>query len=275
MTTKVVNNTMEAAISRLIRLGFSEYEAKTYLALLKENPLTAYEIAKYSGIPTSKIYEVIRKLEMRNTIQSVHGERSKMYIPMSPEEFIIGFRSTVEDKLQAVKDELKNIKIGMDTSYTWHINKYDGLIHKARRMIDTARSSILLSVWPPEITLLTDSLKNAEERRVKMAIIHYGAASLKIKQLYIHPVEDTVYSEKGVRGFTMVADSKEALNGIIAGNKVEAIWSMNEGFLIMADGFIRHDIYQMKTMKRLDPLLTKIFGERYEKMRDVYIDENL
>ncbi|MEW6600135.1 MAG: helix-turn-helix domain-containing protein [Nitrospirota bacterium] len=266
---------MRAAILRLSKLGFSEYEAKAYITLLKENPLTAYEIAKYSGIPTSKIYEVIKKLENKHTIQSIHGERSKMYVPLSPEEFIQEFRSTIEDNILAVKEELKDIKAGMDTSYTWHIRKYDGLIHKAKRMIDTTRSSILLSVWPPEIKLLEKSLYSAEARGVRMAIVHYGAANIKIKQLYIHPIEDTVYIEKGVRGFTIVADSKEAMNGLIVSNKAEAIWSMNEGFLIMADGYIRHDIYQMKTMKRLSPLLTKIFGERYEMMRDVYKDENL
>lgn len=275
MTTIVVNSMMKAAIIKLSQLGFSEYEAKAYIALLKEHPLTAYEIAKKSGIPTSKIYEVIRKLENRHTIQSIHGERSKIFIPMPPEEFIQGFRSTIEDNLQAVKDELKDIKTGMDTSYTWHIKEYDGLIHKARRMLDTARSSILLSIWPPEINLLSESLYSAEERGVKIAVVHYGAASVKIKQLYIHPIEDTVFTDKGVRGLSMVVDSKEALNGIIVSNKAEAIWSMNEGFLIMADGYIRHDIYQMKTMKRLNPLLKKIFGERYEKLRDVYTDENL
>ena len=47
---------MKSAILRLTQLGFSEYEARTYTALLKENPLTAYEIAKFSEIPTSKIY---------------------------------------------------------------------------------------------------------------------------------------------------------------------------------------------------------------------------
>lgn len=275
ITTIVVNNKMKVAIDRLSKLGFSEYEAKAYIALLKEHPLTAYEIAKYSGIPTSKIYEVIRKLENKHTIQPIHGERSKMYVPLSPEEFIQGVRSETESNLQAVKDELKDIKTGMDISYTWHIKEYDGLIHKAKRMLDTARTSILLSIWPPEIKPLAEAIKNAEGRGVKIAVIHYGAANLKIKQLYIHPVEDTIYSEKGVRGLTMVVDSNEALNGMISGKKVEAIWSMNEGFLIMADGYIRHDIYQMKTMKRLNPLLKNMFGARYEKMRDVYTDENI
>jgi len=44
---------MQAIITKLSELGFSEYESKAYLALLHSNPSTAYEIAKESGIPTS------------------------------------------------------------------------------------------------------------------------------------------------------------------------------------------------------------------------------
>jgi sugar-specific transcriptional regulator TrmB len=268
----VVNKAMKTALSKLTKLGFSEYEAKAYIALLKENPLTAYEIAKISGIPTSKVYEVIKKLENRQTIQAIHGERSKVFIPLPAEEFIQGFRSSIEDTLQAVKEELKDVKAGMDTSYTWHIKDYDGLIHKAKRMAATARHSVLLSLWPPEMKLLAESLREAEGRGIKIAVVHYGPAHVKAGQMYTHPVEDNIYSEWGVRGFTLVADSKEALNGTIVSTKTEAIWSMNEGFVIMAEGYVRHDIYQMKTVKRFSPFLKRMFGERFEKLRDVYND---
>jgi hypothetical protein len=35
----------------LQQLGFSEYEARAYLALLQQNPLNGYELAKVSGLP--------------------------------------------------------------------------------------------------------------------------------------------------------------------------------------------------------------------------------
>ncbi len=265
---------MNSAVSALTQLGLSDYEARAYTALLAQHPLTAYEIAKNSGIPSSKIYEVIRKLENRRTVQSIHGERSKLYIPLSSEEFIQEFRASVEYHLQAVKSELTNIRTGMDVSYTWHIKEYDGLIHKAKRMLDTARESILLSIWPPEMDLLVESLYNAEKRGVKIAVIHYGTTQIKIKQLFIHPKEGTIYSDRGVRGFSLVADLREAVNGMLQTGKTEAIWSMNEGFVIMAEGYIRHDIYQMKTVKRLSAHLKKMFGEKYEKLRDVFSDDN-
>ncbi len=269
----VVIKRMEMAVNKLKQVGFSEYEAKAYIALLEENPLTAYEIAKISGIPTSKIYEVIKKLENKRTVQSIHGERSKMFIPIPPDEFIQNFRVDMDGKLQAVRNELKDIRTGMDTSYTWHIKDHEGLVLKAKRMLDTASENIILSIWPDEAKLLIESLEEAVSRNVKIAMLHYGPASLKIKQTYIHPVKEALFAEKGARGLTLVADSKEALNARITGRQTEAIWSMNGGFVVLTENYIRHEIYQMKTMKRFDPLLRKEFGERYEKLLDIYNDE--
>ncbi len=270
----VVNIVMDIAISKLTQLGYTENEAKAYTALVNENPLTAYEMAKNSGIPTSKIYEVVRKLEGKRMIQAVHGERSKIFIPVPPDEFILNYRSTMEDNLFTIKNELKEIKAGMDTSYTWHIKNHDGLISKALRMVNTARKTILLLTWPSEISFLLSALKEAESNEIKIAVVHYGPTKQKVGQVYIHPEENTLYSERGGRGFTIVVDSKEALNAKITDKKTEAIWSMNEGFVIMAESYIRHDIYQMKTMKRLDPVMRKVFGDAYEGMRDVFSDKH-
>ncbi len=263
---------METAIVKLAQLGLSEYEAKAYITLLKENPLTAYEIAKNSGIPSSKVYEVVKRLESRQMVQSIHGERSKMFIPTSPDELIENFRTAMEDSLHAVKTELKHFRVGIDTSYTWHIKDYKGLILKSKRMLETARQTVLLSIWPLEIDVLKKSVDDAENRGVKIAVVHYGATNIKFGHVYRHPVEDTVYAQKGVRGLTLVADSEEVLTANIRGHQTEAIWSMNESFVIMTEEYLKHDIYVMKIVRRFDPLLKEKFGKRYEKLLDVFTD---
>ncbi len=271
----VVNKSMKTAILKLTRLGLSEYEAKAYVSLLRESPLTAYEIAKKSTVPSSKIYEVIKRLETRHMVQSIHAERTRMFIPTPPEEFIERFRAVVEDNLKAVKYELGSFRSGIDTSYTWHIKDYDNLILRVKRMLDTSKEVVLLSVWPEEIEVLTGPLREAESRGVKIAIIHYGATNIRIGQVYRHPVEDTTFALKKVRGFSLVVDSKEALTGKIDGHEPEAVWSMNEGFVMMAEDHIKHDIYVMKIVSRFDPLLKKRFGFRYEGLRNVFRDEDI
>ncbi len=56
-------------------------------------------------------------------------------------------------------------------------------------------------------------------------------------------------------------------------NKVEGAWSMNRGFVMMAEDYIKHDVYIMKIVGRFSGLLRKKFGSRYEKLRDIFKDE--
>ncbi len=49
----------ETILETLKNLNFTEYEAKAYLALLEESPLTGYAVAKNSGVPRSRIYEIL------------------------------------------------------------------------------------------------------------------------------------------------------------------------------------------------------------------------
>ena len=41
-------------------LGFTDYEARAYLALLQRHPQNGYELAKASGIPRPNIYSVLQ-----------------------------------------------------------------------------------------------------------------------------------------------------------------------------------------------------------------------
>jgi len=60
----------------LQQLGFSEYEARAYLALLQRNPLNGYELAKVSGLPRANVYAVLQKLEDRGFEMKIrHGQR--------------------------------------------------------------------------------------------------------------------------------------------------------------------------------------------------------
>jgi len=55
-------------ISHLTELGFGEYEARAYTALVRRNPLTGYELAKVSGVPRPNIYAVIERLQHKGAV---------------------------------------------------------------------------------------------------------------------------------------------------------------------------------------------------------------
>lgn len=266
----VVTNISE----RLSNIGFSEYEARAYVALLSKNPASAYEVAKTSGIPTSKIYEVLSRLFEKKVVSTLGEDGTKKYVPAPPGEFIAGFRNDMETNLKALEEELSHISEGSTISYIWNILNHEYLMEKAHRTILDARGTLLVSIWKEELASLEVFFKTAQAKGVRIAMVHFGKPDVRIGQVYPHPIEETLYKEKGGRGLAIVADSETALMSTICkDDRVEGAWSTNSGFVTLAEDYIKHDIYIMKVARRFNRELIDKFGQRYEKMRDVFDDE--
>lgn len=147
--------------NELMELGFSDYESKAYISLLQKNPITAYEIAKNAAIPTSKIYEVLIKLSEKGVISEFDDNNKRKYLPMSPDELINSYRSKIENTLERLKISLNNVTQENELGFIWNIMDYNYLIDKSKRMIDEAEKTLLISIWPEEYDLLTESLIKA------------------------------------------------------------------------------------------------------------------
>lgn len=265
---------MKSIIQKLTTLGLSEYEAKAYVALLRSYPATAYEVSKASGIPTSKVYHVIDRLLERGMAAPAAGGRTKRFVPLNPEEFLGRHRNTVVQTIDSLQSDLAHLSEQPQRSSIWNISDAQYLIDKAASMIEEAKDTLLLSLWKDELALLEPALQKALKRKVRAAIIHFGTPVSRLSRIYAHPIEETIYQEKGGRGIVIVRDSSEVLTGTIDGDgRVEGAWSTNQGFITLAEDYIKHDIYIMKIVKRFDSALVKKFGPHYAKMRDVFSDE--
>jgi len=267
---------MKNTVSQFVSLGLSEYEARAYLALLKDYPCTAYELAKASGIPTSKIYEVVKKLILNGLVNVIADRNKQRYIPIGLNDFINKQKDRLETSLKNIEKSLSDFLHGSEDITTWSIIDYDLLIEKAKTLIDKATHTLLISIWKEEFLSLEDSIRGAEKRGVRIAILHFGNTGPKIGKIYPHPVDDSLHKEKKNRFLTVVSDSREAITGtILKFGNVEGTWSKNRGFILIAEEFIKHDIYMMKIIRRFDNQLQNKFGNRYEKLRDIFSDEEV
>lgn len=265
---------MKPLIQKLATLGLSEYEAKAYLALLCLHPATAYEVSRESGIPSSKIYQVLDRLVDRGMVAPAAGGKARQFMPLDPDEFLARYKSTVEQTLDALQHDLAHLSDRARHSSIWNIADGDYLMGKAIAMINEAKQTLMLSLWKDELALLEPALARAMRRKVRVSIVHFGAPVSKLKQIYAHPIEETIYEEKGGRGIVVVRDSAEVLTGTIIGSgRVEGAWSTNRGFVTLAEDYIKHDVYIMKIVRRFDRELVMKFGPHYAKLRDIFADE--
>jgi len=89
---------------KLIEAGFSDYQARAYLAMLHQDMLTAAEISNTSGLPQGKIYSVIKSLEEQGFCTVFPGS-VKRYKMVPPEKAFAMLRRRREEELGKI-DEL-------------------------------------------------------------------------------------------------------------------------------------------------------------------------
>lgn len=266
---------MVGNIENLMKLGFSEYESRAYLALIKENPLTAYETAGSSGIPSSKIYSVLAKLQSKGLVLEIRDGNKKHYIPQDSDEFLASYRYRMDSQLRELKKGFSRIAQSPQMSYIWNINYYEDLVEKAERLILKAEKYLLLSVWEEEAEHLKPILSERVDAGLPCASVYFGENGNLPGMVFDHPIQDTLYRERGGRGFSLVCDGAEALVGTISEAGIsEGAFSSSPGFVIQTEDYIKHDIYIMKIVKRFDHKLKHYFGPGYEDLRDIFSDRD-
>jgi HTH-type transcriptional regulator, sugar sensing transcriptional regulator len=92
----------DIAIMDIIKkAGFSEYEAKCYLALLERDSMSVNDIAKLAGIPRPSTYDVLEQLMAKGLVTAIPG-KTKRYAAADPQILR-------EKSLGAIKIEIETI----------------------------------------------------------------------------------------------------------------------------------------------------------------------
>lgn len=93
----------------LYRLGLNEYQSKCVSVLIRDGDLTAEEISEEAGVPYSKIYSVLKRLEEMSLIISTE-ERPKRYIPKHQETVIDFLIHRKEREVSRIRREAMKAK---------------------------------------------------------------------------------------------------------------------------------------------------------------------
>ena len=273
----MANHTLDKTIAIIQQLGFSANEARAYVALLACQPASAYEVAKKAGVPTSKIYAIVDKLVAKSVIQptiahqdALSSGKRQHYIALKPSDFLKQIKETTISHTNELYPLLEHVSDASDGDFIWSLINQTQIVAKAHEIISQAREYVLLSCWAEELDWLADDLRAAESRSVNIALVHFGLPTQTIGATYHHPVEKTLYQEKGGRGLTLVADETVLIANYKRTGTLDAAWSRNQAFVTVAEDYIKHDVYITKVTRFLNAEMLTRFGSEYEKLRDVF-----
>ncbi len=231
-------------ISKLVRLGFSEYEAKAYVALLRQSPATGYHLSKVSAVPRSMIYEVLAKLVARGAAMTLRKGDSTLYAAIPADEFLDHLQREHQELTTSLKDDLATLASPTDLEYVWNIEGRKNILSKAVEMIDQARSRIYLALVPATFPDLRPALERAVSRGARVVL--YTTANLDLPGGHIvvaHVSEETLGQARGL-GLVLVVDGKQVLIGEwLAADHARASWTSSPLLVFIAEHHLRTDLY--------------------------------
>ncbi|MBL4931828.1 helix-turn-helix domain-containing protein [Clostridium paridis] len=267
-TTFIGGVMKENVLETLKNLNFTEYEAKAYLALLEESPLTGYAVAKNSGVPRSKIYETLDSLTIRGDILISPGS-TQQYIPVPAKELIKNRRIKAEEDFKLAEKSLEQFnQSAKNRENIWNITGHNEILDKVKECILSAEHRILIELWNEEFKELESELRKAADKGVIVTIVAYGKVECDFAFVYFHDMSAEITDEYGGRWIVVSADDSEVVAGIVSLDKdSRAAWTMHQGLVMPITEVIIHDLYIMEIMDKHRELLEDSFGKNLVNLR--------
>ena len=238
--------------SLLQDFAFSQYESSCYLALLRQHPCNGSQLSKQSGIARSRIYDVLRSLARKGVVFEIE---KGLFVPLPFKELKKRLQDRFETNLSLLEKQVAQLDLDTDYDYLLTIRGRREAIHKARDIIDAARSEIYLRLFPATWKRLEKTIRNAIDRDVGIRLIGMGAIPNICEIQVTHPEADSLRDKLGGESIDIIVDRAEALVGIFETGQESVspvIWTRNRWFVIANRDSLRHDFYHYFLNKLYD-----------------------
>jgi len=181
------------SVSELFRnFDLSDYESRTYSALLFIGPSKVSDISRESKVPQSKIYEVLEKLMVKQLVE-VYGIRPKEFKAVHPNVALKGMLEEKEKELIEMKEKMSVLtnflretnsrSEVMEGVWTTKESGWKNFINRLSEMFDRSQKyAFVVSRDFSWSSRLAESVKSCYKRGVE------------IRTICIGKIDDTNYS---------------------------------------------------------------------------------
>jgi Cd2+/Zn2+-exporting ATPase len=235
----------------LVAVGFTEYEAKIYLELLRDNPATGYQLAKHAGIPRSMVYEALGRLSNRGAVLETVESRATLYRPLPPDVLLENHAQQQRELLEGLGEGLRHLYQAPDEGRLWTINGQQPIYAYTKQMIRDAKESLMFVLPDPDLNVLRHEVMQAQERGVAISTLLTGEGQLDVGQVAHHPpLESEIQRLSGM--LMVVADNLEVLIASTT-RETTATITRNHNLVGVARQFIWMELFTQRVYAQLGP----------------------
>lgn len=258
-------------------VGFTEYEAKVYMQLLRSGAATAYEIAKESGVPRPNTYNALESLSKRGSVLPV-SENPRRYVANDPKAHLASIGRGTMALCDSLAEKLSQLAPPDDAPYVWNVQGEIAMREKVDALIAECAHTLWIKASSDVLAAHTPALRAAAERGAHMLIVIFGDDPELFRftdrcAVYLH--ENTgVRMGSADNLFTMTVDHRWAMTATPDGPA--AFYTRNAAMVKMAETLIRHDYYMAEIFARFGREIEASFGPHLRELRmSVFTDEQV
>lgn len=276
----MVSEPASSIAERLTQLGFSQYEARTYVGLLTTGDATGYTIANQTGVPQPKVYETLRRLVDRGAAVRT-AEQPARYAAIPPAALMTQLEREFAAKVQSAREGLESLPRQAGVSRGLPVSRLDSLAAATERAVDAlsqAGNRVYLSGRAEELAGLGAAVDEASERGVEFVIVHFGRLPFQTprgKVMRHASTEGTLYASRRSHHLAIVADSRWALWGLARdGRDWEVMYGEVPLLASLVKSFIRHDLFVQRMYADLPAELEALYGPGLLQLTHLHGDDS-
>jgi HTH-type transcriptional regulator, sugar sensing transcriptional regulator len=234
-------------------LGLTGYEIRVYLSLLETGAITAADISKRSGVPYSKIYEVLNTLEEKEWLES-DSSRPQKFFPKSPSTALEAMRMRHENNFRDSQSTIVNELMPMYTKSgikerpeIWVARGIFNIAAKVNEIVQNSQQELLVAlpfVAENVAKPIQPILRMLHEKGVRIKIL--ASAKLNPETLKALSRVAEVRLKDGLFGGGVIGDGKHVVillgEGTGENGSFEpiAIWADHAGLAGFAKGYFQY-----------------------------------
>ncbi|WP_281164458.1 TrmB family transcriptional regulator [Liquorilactobacillus sicerae] len=266
---------MDEKIKVLMNFGLTENEARVYITMLQIPPATGYQISKKSGISRSKIYSILSALVEKDFVLTSKDE-SVIYTTVPVVEVSKRLERESQTNISKFRQTLSSLEVANADGTVWSLPNYQQVFSKAVCQIEQAKKSLYVQVYSEDLSSELITALGAADRRLHEFVVilfsQHHRYDLPFRRFYKHYFEADKLQDYGGRWLNIVSDNQIATFGRLLADSANTgvITTKNPSMVFLAQEYVLHDAYCLRTLQQLHESATQEFGKDLEGVRDIY-----
>lgn len=241
---------MENILQQLKKLGFNEYEAKSYVSLVKQGTVTAYQVSKDSGIPRARIYDVLSSLVEKGIVLKEEIKDGTKYSPLPVDIFLKKAQSDWQSNYEVLSDSLRRLETTekKPDNCVMTLKDREMIISYCQALLKKAKKRVVISMWDDMYEVLREDLQQTAARVTVQGITLH--VENPVERVDVHRITPFTETSSNEHWFILSIDAKEMIYGPSFKERSIAFYTDDPVHIYLLEDYVWHDILVNRLVRR-------------------------